>query len=158
MQITERLRFLGRTGHWSIGRVLSLRILGLWILGLFGGDYRWQFFALRNELDRYAVDAVTGVLLGHLFTVENVPKVPTAILAGDLDSLSVGVNFSMNRTFDFVVESRPTATAVELVVGLVKRVVASLANVGAFDEVIGVFTGESVLGAFVEQNPTLFRC
>ena len=84
-------------------------------------------------------------------------QVAAAVLAGDFDAGPIGVGFSMDRAFDFIVESWPAAPAVELVVGFVKRSVATLAKVGSFDEMVGVLSGKGVFGPFVEQHPAFFR-
>lgn len=141
--------------------VLLLRFLGS-LFGLFFRfrflvrDHGWKFFAFRNELDRDTVDAVARIFLGHLFAVEDVSEVTTAVLAHDFDTRAVGVYFASNRIFDFVVEGWPAAAAVEFIVGFVKWGVASFANVGAFDEVVRIFAGESVFGSFVEEYPAFF--
>lgn len=119
-------------------------------------DHRWKFFAFRHELDRDAVDAVTRIFLGHLFAIEDVSEVSTAVLAHDFDTHAIGVCFASDRIFDFVVESGPATSAVEFIVGLVEWSVASFADVGAFDEVVGIFAGESVFGSFIEEDPAFF--
>ena len=141
--------------------VLLIRFLGS-LFGLFFRlrflvrDHGWKFFAFRNELDRDAVDAVARIFLGHLLAVEDVSEVTAAVLAHDFDSRAVGVYFASNRIFDFVVEGWPAAAAVEFIVGFVEGGVASFANVGAFDKMVRIFTGESVFGSFVEEYPAFF--
>lgn len=148
----------------SSNRMALVLLLGfLWSLfGLFFRfrflvrDHGWKFFVFWNELDRDTVDAVARIFLGHLFAVEDVSEVTTAVLAHDFDSRAVGVYFASNRIFDFVVEGGPAAAAVEFIVGFVEGGVASFANVGAFDKVVRIFTGESVFGSFVEEYPAFF--
>src|SRR6476661_4292835 len=89
--------------------------------------------------------------------MEDVAEVAAAIRALDLDSPAVTVRDVRYRSRDLLVEGGPAAARVELRVGGVQRRVALPAEIGALDVEVVVFAGERKLGAFVEDDPRLFR-
>ena len=98
-----------------------------------------------------------GVFGGKPFSVEDVAEVAVAVIAENLGAAPVGVGFAAHGTRYLVVETGPTAAAVELVGGAVERGVAAAADVraGSFMQVI--LAGEGHFRAFPEDYPFLFR-
>ena len=93
-----RLRLLGGSRIW--GGACDGRAFGfvefLDLVEFLGGDHSGEFLAFGHELDRDAVDAVSGIFFGHLFAVEDVAEVTAAVFAGDFDAGSIGVGFSVD--------------------------------------------------------------
>ena len=54
------------------------------------------------------------VLVGEAFAQKYVAKVPIAVLAKDLDAATVGIGFTADGAFDFVVETWPTTARMKL--------------------------------------------
>lgn len=100
---------------------------------------------------------MTDILLSQSFALEDVPQVPVAVLADDLDSVAVGIDIASDRSGNLVVEAGPAAMALEFVVRLVQRGVATSADKCAGIFQVGVFAGKGSLGAFVEDNASLLR-
>ena len=97
-----------------------------------------------------------GILGCEHLAVENVTQVAAAVIAHNLDTVTIGIDLSLDGILDFVIERWPTTTAMELVRGLVERCIATFADISAVREIIRVATRESVFGTLVEDDPTLF--
>ena len=97
-----------------------------------------------------------GVLGGEPLVQEHVAQMSPAIGAGDLRAPAVGVHLAMHGVSDGVVEAGPTATGVELVLRLVERGVASLAEVGAPGPVLFVLPGKRSFGAHLQDDAVFF--
>lgn len=90
------------------------------------------------------------------FAEKNVSQVPAAIVADNLDSLTIGVLMSINGAGDFVVEARPATAAFELILGAVQRGVTTTANERASLLPIRVLTGKWTLRPLIKDNMSLF--
>src|SRR5262245_50371286 len=112
---------------------------------------------LGDELDRQRVDAVPRVLGRKALAMEDVPQVPAAGRAQDLDAVAVGVGLVPHRSRDLLVKAGPAAARVELAVGGVQWGVAAPADVGAFLKGVLVFAGEGPLGALVDDDALFSR-
>ena len=96
---------------------------------------------------------MASVLRCESLAQEHVSKVRTATGALNLDPLSVTVGESPNRTVDLLVEARPAALGIELVVRSIKRRPAPLAHIGTGLELVLVFSRKRRLGPFVDNDP-----
>jgi hypothetical protein len=112
---------------------------------------------LRDELHGDRVHAVAGVARGEAFAPEDVAEVTAAVLAGDLDPATVGIEALADRALDRLVEARPTAARVELVDRFVERRVATPADEGADLVELLVFAAEGPLGALIDDDSLLVR-
>src|SRR5689334_16670034 len=112
---------------------------------------------LRVELDREAVDAVAGVLRRHVLAAEHVAQVGVAVGAADLGAgHAVGEIVDLfDRARDGVVERRPAAVRVELVVARVEGGAARAALVHALGLGVDVLPGPGGLGAGLAQDTEL---
>lgn len=85
---------------------------------------------------------MTRVVLREPLAKEHVAEVAAAVGALNLDALTVRVGQTFHGADDLIIEGRPAAVSVELILGAVEPGVAAAANVGAgFIEVI-VLAGE----------------
>ena len=82
------------------------------------------------EFEYVAVDAV-ALVSRRRAVVEDVAQVAAAVGADDLGPAAIGVGDAPDAALDLVVEARPAAAAVELVLRAVERGVALPADVGA---------------------------
>lgn len=96
------------------------------------------------------------VLWREPLTQEHVAEVASAARAGDLRPVSVRVRRALHRAGDLVVEARPAAVGVELVLGPVQGRVAAPALVGPRGLVGDVFPAPRALRALVNDDPLLF--
>lgn len=87
-----------------------------------------QLCAARYESHGDRIDAVTRVFGRHPLTLENVPQMPAAIVADDLGSVSVGVRVLIHGTSHRIVKTGPAAMAIEFIIRLIKRRIATTAN------------------------------
>ena len=88
--------------------------------------------------------------------LEDVTEVASAPRALDFDPFAVRIGETADRSGDLLVEGRPTAMGVELVVRPIEGSPALLAFVRPGVEVRLVFARERRFGAFVEDH-ALFR-
>ena len=79
-------------------------------------------------------------------------KVSSAAAAEDFGSRPVGVGFADNRLGNLIIEARPPAVTLELVVRPVQRRVALAADECARVLQFGVFTRERTFGALAENH------
>ena len=70
------------------------------------------------------------VLLGQAFAQEDVAEMTAAIGAFDLDSAAIGIGQARHGAFDLLIERRPAAVRVELVVRAIELGVAATASAG----------------------------
>ena len=61
------------------------------------------------------------VLGGHPFALENVTKVPTAIRTDNFNTTAIGILVSCDSTRNLIVETGPSAMAVELSIRAIQR-------------------------------------
>jgi len=78
--------------------------------------------------------------------------------AFDLDSFSIRIRESFHGSRDFIVEGRPPTLGIELVLGSVKRGVASLADVSTWFEVCFVLSTKGTLGTLSYNDPFFLGC
>ena len=60
---------------------------------------------------------MAGIFLRKSFAMENMPQVSVAISTEDFNATTISVSPSLDRVLDFVVETRPAASGMELVLG-----------------------------------------
>ena len=59
--------------------------------------------------------SLTGVLVGHAFTEEDVAEVAVAIFADDFGARAINIADASHGSGDFVIEAGPAAVTLELV-------------------------------------------
>ena len=89
--------------------------------------------------------------------MKNMPQVAAAIPAHNFGAMSVRVLMTINGFGDLIIEAGPTAMAIELFVGSVKRRVAPSANKRARIFQIRVLAGEWLLRTFANDDARFFR-
>ena len=92
------------------------------------------------------------ILLRESLTLENVPQVPAAIPTENFDSVAIGIRLAANGTRNLVVKTRPTALAVELVVGVIQRSIALAADIGSRLLVVGVFANKGSFRSLLQDD------
>src|SRR5271156_453088 len=112
---------------------------------------------LRNELQRYGIGAVPRVLCREPLAQEDVAQVGAAVGALDLRPASVGVGDPLDRARYLVVEGRPAAPRVELVLGTIEGRLAPPAEVRPRPEIVLVLAGEGPLRPLVDYDLFLLR-
>ena len=98
------------------------------------------------------------VLWGETFPLKQMSQMGPAFCAFDLNSLAVRIRESLHRSRNFIVEGGPPALGVKLVLGSVKRAVASLADVSTRFEVCFVLSTKGTLGSLSCYDPFFFCC
>ena len=96
------------------------------------------------------------VLVRHAFAFKDVAKMSATVLAQNFNSATIGVGFAMDSAFDFVIETRPAATGMELVLRFVQRRIAATADVRAIGVVVGQFTRAGKFGPLVNDYVFFF--
>ena len=99
---------------------------------------------------------MTRVFRREPLAEEHVAEVAAAVHAGDLGPVPVRVRRTKDRAGDLVVEARPAAVGIELVLGTVQRRVAATAVIGPRRFVGDIFAAPGHLGALVNDDAFLF--
>ena len=99
---------------------------------------------------------MTRVLVGHAFAFEHMPEVAATVSAKNFDSPAVRVGFAFDGLFDFVVETRPTAPGMKLVLRALERCVAPAADVRTIPFGIHVFARTRRLRPFAQDDAGFF--
>ncbi len=89
------------------------------------------------------------IFFGEVLACEDVSEVGATVGALNFCSHAVGVRFSYDGAWDFVVEAWPAAVGFKLVFRTVKFCAAAFTNVGAFFPETVVFACKGHLCAFV---------
>ena len=103
------------------------------------------------------IDAVASVLGRHSFSAEDMSQVAVAIVAHNFGAKAIRVEMTVDGAGDLVIEAGPAAMTVELVLGAVKRRVASPADERARFLPIGVLAGERPFCALADDDARFFR-
>jgi len=98
---------------------------------------------------------VPRVPWGESLPLEHMAQVASASRALDLHSFAVRIGNATDRSGNLLVEGRPSAMGVELVVGPIERSPALLALVRPGAEIRLVLSRERRLGALVENHALL---
>ena len=109
-----------------------------------------------DELEGDRIHTVAGVLGSEPLALEDVAEMRVAARAPDLDTHSVRIAQSLHRPGDLVIEARPAASSVELIVRSIQRSTASFAHICPGLEVVLLLSGERSLGAVMHDHG-LFR-
>ena len=99
-----------------------------------------------------------GIFSGETFTFENVPQVRAAIVAQDLDALTIAVNLPPYRSRNFVIKTRPTAKRFKLILRPVQWRLASFAYIYALRFIIQQLARKWPLGSFIYNYPFFVGC
>ena len=91
-----------------------------------------------------------------LLAVKYMAEVTAAILADDFRAAAIGVGVAGDGVGQFVVEARPAAAAVELVLRPIERSVATTTDIGALGCPVVVLAGEGAFGPFVDDHVGFF--
>src|SRR3954466_10145933 len=96
----------------------------------------------RDEFHRQRVHTMARVFRRQPLAEEDVAQVSAAVVALDLDAHAIRVGQTLDRSRHLVVERRPAATGVELVLAAVELSVTAAANVAAGLVEVVVLAGE----------------
>lgn len=107
---------------------------------------------LRNEFQRYGIDAVAGVLRGESFAGKDVAEMASAGRTDDFGTDAVGIGPADDRTRYRIVETWPAASGIELVCRPVERSSALTADVCTGLPVVPVFAAERHLRSLVYDD------
>lgn len=108
------------------------------------------FGRLGYELERYGIDAMASVFGRKFFALEHVSEVSAAIGTDDFGAFAIGVRDALDGAFDLVVEARPSAARVKLVIRSVEWCAALAAGVGAGFVRFIEFSGKGGFGPLVD--------
>ncbi|GEM_PF-2742683 len=97
------------------------------------------------------------VFVGELLTFKYVAQVSAASAAHDFNPSPVGISLASNGTRNLIVEAGPAATGREFIIASIQRRFALSAVVRAGFFVVLVFPSVGSFGAFVDDDPRLFR-
>ena len=110
------------------------------------------------ERQRHGIDAVARILGRKPLACKNMPQMAAAPGAGNLRPPSVGIHAPLHGPGNFVVETRPAASRVELVRRTVQRRAALPAEIGSGLVVLVITSREGGFGPLVHDHMLLFRC
>ena len=96
---------------------------------------------------------MSGVSLRQSLALEHVPEVRPTRSAHDLRALPVRIRNPLHGSGDLLIEARPAASGVELVVGTVERSVTPFTDVPALLPVVIVFSREGWFSAPMDDDP-----
>jgi hypothetical protein len=111
-----------------------------------------------NEIERYRIDAMTGIFTGVSLTQENMTKVAVTVGTNDLGPAPVCIRYPFNSSLDLIVEAWPPALTVKFIGGTVERSVASAAHVNPCFLVIHEFPCPGPFGTLFHDDKILERC
>lgn len=119
-------------------------------------DNRRKFLSLLNKLHRNRIHAMPRILRSKSFAFEYMTQVTFAIRTNNFNAAAIGIHMLVYRARNLIIKARPAAAGFKFICGLVKRLIALSADVGAGHFVVLVFTGARPLGSFVEDDVLLF--
>ena len=118
-----------------------------------GGSFPFGF-----EHERDGVDAVARIFGRKAFARKDMPQVSAAAGTSDLRPSSVGIRRAPHGTGDFVVETRPAAPGIELVLRTVQRRTALAATVNPLSAMLVITARKRRFGTLVDDHTSFFRC
>ena len=118
-----------------------------------GGSFPFGF-----EHERDGVDAVARIFGRKAFARKDMPQVSAAAGTGDFGTPAVGIRRAPHGTGDFVVETRPAAPGVELVLRTVQRRTALAATVNPLSAMLVITARKRRFGTLVDDHTSFFRC
>ena len=98
---------------------------------------------------------MAGVPRRESLALEDVTEMASATSALDLDALSIRVRKAADSPGDLLVEGRPTAAGVKLVLGSVERRFALLAFVCTGRRIVFILSRKGGFGPFVQNDSLL---
>ena len=96
------------------------------------------------------------ILGSETFTLENVSQVAATIVTENFYPPPVRIRFASHRAIDGVVETGPTASRAELIIGPIKGGVAAATEIGAWAIMMTKLTGSWPLSPFVNDDTRFF--
>ena len=74
-----------------------------------------KLFSFFDKLHRNRIDAMTGVLAGHVFAFEDVAEMSSTMAAQDFYPTAIGIGMFYYSTFDFIIKAGPAAAGGKLI-------------------------------------------
>ena len=108
------------------------------------------------EIERQRIDAMTRVLRRQPLALEEMAQMTAATGAKNLRAVSVGIGCTPYRTGNRIVEARPAASGIELVLRTVQRRAALAAAIRALLVEAAVTAREGHFGGFVDNYASFF--
>jgi hypothetical protein len=100
---------------------------------------------------------MAGVPESEALALENMAQMTLTGSANDLDPAAIGIRNPLYTAGNLVIETGPSASGVELIVGSVQRAVAPPAVEGSCLLMGTVFTGKGALGTLTDNHILLLR-
>ena len=100
---------------------------------------------------------MANVFVGHSFALENVPQVASAVAAQNFNTVTIGIEHTSHRAFDFVVETGPATMGFELVFRIIELHIALATSVYSLGFVMGVLADSPSLCPFSQNHSSFFR-
>ncbi len=113
-------------------------------------------FFRGNEVQRNGVHAVACIFGREHLTREDMPEMSAAVCTDDFGPDTVRIRDPFHGAGNLIIKTRPSAIGFKLVLGSVKRSIASLAGLYAFLFGIDILAGERHFCTFVQDHAFLF--
>ena len=99
---------------------------------------------------------MASVFRGQSLAFENVTQMPATILTEDFDPVAVSVSLPPHSTFDFIVEARPAAAGLKLVLRLIQWCIAATTDVRSGCFIVEQFAGAGTFRTLSQNDPLFF--
>lgn len=100
---------------------------------------------------------MADVFCSDALSLEDMPQMSSAILAEDLDAVPICVRFPTDGTVDFVIETRPAATGLELILRTIERCIALPAEIRSSGLIPQQFAGTGAFRSLVQDDSFFVR-
>lgn len=117
---------------------------------------RRQGFSFLDKLHGNRIHTMPGVLRGEALAFKDVAQMAFAVGADDFNPAPIRIRVLVNRPGDLIIEAGPSATGFKLIRGLVQRLVALPADVGARHFIVFILSRKRALSAFVQEDVLFF--